>query len=238
LAHNDPSVSLPSPSSTEGEAEATPNHTATILVGRNALLRECLAHLLATSNYYVVASELAIANIKPTSLPVGRPVLLIVDAGCDIEVAVQQITCFRSQCPPGRIVVLTDVDHSDNLALFRSGAHAICRNDTTAEAFVKILDKVMQDGPAGALPVPPAEHRASFNEALPKPLLRRAPRLFEQDLMILRCLAQGQSNSDIAMHTGICLATAKLRVKAILRKIGARNRTQAAVWALRQDMFH
>jgi two-component system nitrate/nitrite response regulator NarL len=137
-------------------------------------------------------------------------------------------------------VVLTDVDHSDNLALFGSGVHAICRNDATAEAFLKILEKVMQDRPARALPTPPPppELRANFDEAVHKPLVRSAPRLFEQDLMILRCLAQGQSNNDIAIHTGICLATAKMRVKAILRKIGARNRTQAAVWVLRQDMFH
>ena len=229
---------MPTPCSTAGEATSTPNHTATILVGRNALLRECLAHFLARSNYHVVASELAVTNIKPASLPVGRPVLLIVDAGCENAAAAQQIVYFREQCPPVRIVVLTDVDHSDNLALFRSGAHAICRNDATAEALLKILDRVMQDGLAGTLPALPAEHRTNFDEALPKPLLRRAPRLFEQDLKILRCLAQGQSNSDIAVHTGICLATAKLRVKAILRKIGARNRTQAAVWALRQDMFH
>jgi two-component system, NarL family, nitrate/nitrite response regulator NarL len=212
--------------------------TATILVGRNALLRECLAHFLATTNYRVVVSELAFANIDPNALPMNQVVLLIVDAGSEIEAATQQIARFRGQCPSGRVVVLTDVDHKDVPALFNAGARAVCRNDSTADAFLKILDKVMQDGPRDAQSTAQPGHMTGSNVTSHKQMLRRSPQLFDQDLTILRCLAQGHSNNDIAMHTGIGLATAKLRVKAILRKIGARNRTQAAVWALRQDMFH
>jgi two-component system, NarL family, nitrate/nitrite response regulator NarL len=239
LAYSEPISSQSRSSPVASEVEPSSNHIATILVGPNTPLRECLARFLTRSNYRIVASEAAIANISPGALRLNRSMLLIIDADCEIETATKQATQFNGQRPSGHVVVLIDIDHTENVsALFGAGARAVCRNDANAQVFVKILERVMLDGPVDAQPPTPPKPGASFVEAAPKPLFRRAPRLLEQDLMILRCLAQGQSNNEIAMHTGICLATAKLRVKAILRKIGARNRTQAAVWAIRQDMFH
>jgi two-component system nitrate/nitrite response regulator NarL len=48
---------------------------------------------------------------------------------------------------------------------------------------------------------------------------------------ILGCLREGAPNKLIARKLKITEATIKVHVKAILRKIGASNRTQAAMWA-------
>jgi DNA-binding CsgD family transcriptional regulator len=52
-----------------------------------------------------------------------------------------------------------------------------------------------------------------------------------REMGILRCLMQGESNKIIARQFDITEATVKAHIKAILRKICVRNRTQAAVWA-------
>ena len=52
-----------------------------------------------------------------------------------------------------------------------------------------------------------------------------------RETVILRCLMQGDSNKLIARKFDIAEATVKVHVKAILRKIQAKNRTQAAIWA-------
>src|SRR5260370_2979107 len=57
-------------------------------------------------------------------------------------------------------------------------------------------------------------------------------RLSSREQCILRCLAEGDSNKVIARKTNISADTVKVHVKAILRKVGVGNRTQAAVWAL------
>src|SRR3546814_319715 len=49
---------------------------------------------------------------------------------------------------------------------------------------------------------------------------------------ILRCLAEGQSNKDIARRLGTSEATVKVQVRSLLRRIGVENRTQAAIWAI------
>ncbi|WP_457094383.1 response regulator transcription factor [Microvirga sp. P5_D2] len=48
---------------------------------------------------------------------------------------------------------------------------------------------------------------------------------------MLHCLTDGASNKAIARSFNIAEATIKVHVNAILRKIGVRNRTQAAMWA-------
>ena len=55
--------------------------------------------------------------------------------------------------------------------------------------------------------------------------------LSARETMILRCLMDGDSNKIIARKFDITEATVKVHVKAILRKIQAKNRTQAAIWA-------
>jgi two-component system nitrate/nitrite response regulator NarL len=58
-------------------------------------------------------------------------------------------------------------------------------------------------------------------------------RLSPQESRILNSLAEGHSNKVIARKLGAAEATVKVHVKSILRKIGAANRTQAAMWAMR-----
>ena len=75
----------------------------------------------------------------------------------------------------------------------------------------------MADGP----PVPDLENRMA-----PATL-----RLSVRELAILRKLTGGVSNKDIAKDLGICESTVKVHLRTCYRKIGARNRTQAAMWA-------
>jgi two-component system nitrate/nitrite response regulator NarL len=60
------------------------------------------------------------------------------------------------------------------------------------------------------------------------------PQLSTREKCILRCLAKGDANKVIARKVGIPEVTVKVHVRAILRKIGVRNRTQAAIWAMKR----
>ena len=57
--------------------------------------------------------------------------------------------------------------------------------------------------------------------------------LSAKELVVMRCLARGFGNKEISRSVGIAEATTKVHVKAIMRKLGVSNRTQAAVWAVR-----
>jgi len=63
-------------------------------------------------------------------------------------------------------------------------------------------------------------------------------RLSHREHQVLICLARGESNKAIARLCHISEATVKVHLKAILRKTNARNRTQAAIWAIEHGLRH
>jgi two-component system nitrate/nitrite response regulator NarL len=71
---------------------------------------------------------------------------------------------------------------------------------------------------------------ASIQQRLPA--LRRYPGLTEREVQILHGLVQGHSNRMIARTCDITKGAVKTHVRSILRKIGVKNRTQAALWAM------
>jgi two-component system nitrate/nitrite response regulator NarL len=64
-----------------------------------------------------------------------------------------------------------------------------------------------------------------------------ASRLSARQQSILGCLVQGDSNKAIARKMALAEATVKVHIKAILRKVRVRNRTQAAIWAKSNGSF-
>jgi two-component system, NarL family, nitrate/nitrite response regulator NarL len=82
---------------------------------------------------------------------------------------------------------------------------------------------------------------ATVDDEVSKPLLssESSPTINDRDQLSPRerqvaiCLAQGKSNKTIAGLCKISEATVKVHLKAILRKTRLKNRTQAAVWAIR-----
>lgn len=79
--------------------------------------------------------------------------------------------------------------------------------------------------------------RIETNELVPRAMTSLTPPLSTPQQSILRCLIQGDSNKSIARKMAITEATAKVHVKAILRKIRVHNRTQAATWAMSAGPF-
>ena len=60
--------------------------------------------------------------------------------------------------------------------------------------------------------------------------------LTQRENEVLRHLALGSTNKEIAVQLKISYETVKEHVQHILRKIGVTDRTQAAVWAVRKGM--
>ena len=128
------------------------------------------------------------------------------------------------------------------LAVFRAGADGYLFEQISRDALIKSLDLVMLGVtilPAALMRLVGEDYKMDSEDdlAVPAaqtgvPTLDHMPqKLSQQETRILRCLMQGESNKTIARRFDITEATVKVHIKAILRKICVRNRTQAAVWA-------
>jgi len=199
----------------------------TLLVESHGLFREGLRRILADTTYRLSASTATLDEIHPM-LEAGSDVrLLIVDGDHDHEATCGQIRSLKEQNPSLRIVMLVErCDRGPMLAAIEAGASAYIAKSTSPEALVKMLDLVM----LGEVIVPGAvlSHLLA-PAAVPSPIDVNG--LTEREAAILKCLTEGAQNKVIARRLDITEATVKVHVKAILRKLRAKNRTQAALWA-------
>ncbi len=209
---------------------------ATVLIDPNTLCREGLALILSTTRFCPMARLPTVQHLEETPLPPDGDLLVLADLGPQVEVAAGLVQTLKARLPACRLVVLTgDYDPPYMWAVMRAGANGLLIKTMPADALVKSLDLVALGEPV----FPVAMLDTIFSEASGRPspwsgrALTSRP-LSGREAGILGHLARGDSNKLIARKLDIAEATVKVHVKAILRKIQVKNRTQAAVWALDQ----
>jgi len=238
----------------------TGSDAAVILVGPNTLFREGLTRILAGTPFRVLASA-ARAEDLSFSAPEKRPTLIIFEdaGGCDTA---SDVAHLREHVPHARIAVLAGTFDMDQFkAVFRAGASTYLLTSVTSEALVSALSLAMADhvvlpasvvaalcdGAEARPSAPSLEHSDMSDGAIeaererlyvPGPKAEPRRPLSDREGDILQCIVRGDSNKHIARRYDIAEATVKVHVKAILRKIGVQNRTQAAIWALSQERPH
>jgi DNA-binding NarL/FixJ family response regulator len=151
-------------------------------------------------------------------------------AGAATETAVGTAHWF-DQLPALRVVVLTDVvDGPLVRAVSASGVDA-CLHLTTigADQLASVIRGLMRG------------QTTYSSEFLPELIRRRGPRvpgtrLTAREGDILELLAQGSTNESIAQSLGLATGTVRIYVSGILAKLGAPNRTAAAVLAIQEGL--
>ncbi|MGF9761377.1 response regulator transcription factor [Microvirga sp. 0TCS3.31] len=220
---------------------ATVRPIRTFLVEPNALLREGLRRILSETVYAPSLAAGSLDEVSSQCGPDSGTVVLITDASRDHEGLCRQTKLLKEQNPNAKVVMLVEqYDLNHVLTAFRSGADAYLKKSISYEVLVKSLDLVL----LGEAIFPSAiidllrdqDARVEQNKQVassdgPQETSPPAKGLSVRETVILRCLMDGDSNKLIARKFDITEATVKVHVKAILRKIQAKNRTQAAIWA-------
>ncbi len=226
----------PTPSAPAHEAQI-----ATIIVSENSLFCTGLRQVLLDTPFLV--SEDVFSDDSHSPCPPGTgPMLVIVAANHHSDPA-EPVRWVKAQCPEARVVVMADrADPGLLLAGVEAGADGFCLTTVDADILIKTLELVAAGGsifPAAIVrplmermsagreyqpdEAPPSETKGTFKF--------EAHKLSVREGEILRCLMDRASNKIIARQVGVTEATVKVHDKAILRKTGMKNRTQAALWA-------
>lgn len=198
-----------------------------VLIVSDSAERERLRSVLSDERFNIVQAVDAPETLDP-SLLAGS--ILVVVNGTD-GAGVRNI---RGRFPDCRLVYLSDIFSLDEmLAAFRAGTDAYIlkclprESLVTSVRLVALGERVMPSDLVDALPLNDVHILREDDRAK----LRRA-NLSPREADILGCLALGCPNKEISRRLGISEATVALYVKTILRKLDARNRTQAAIRAV------
>jgi len=194
-----------------------------VLLGDDPLARGGLAYLLAGEPGIEVVAQ-ADAVGAAAALGRGDPQAAVWDLGADPFAWLERLGRLGEAGPPAVALLLDDAPAAEALA---AGARGLLFRDVEADRLAAALRAlasgllVFDDALLPPLPPPRAAR-----EAPPEPLTPR-------ELEVVQLLAQGLSNRRIAERLGISEHTAKFHVNAIVGKLGAQTRTDAAIRAAR-----
>ena len=138
------------------------------------------------------------------------------------------ITRLRQISPVAKIVVLSSYQGSEDVyRAVRNGAMAYLTKDTSGEELLDAIQCV--DRNLRYLPPAARDRLAERTPAL---------ELTKREIEVLESLTQGRSNREIAEHLAIAEKTVRIHVSNVLEKLGARDRTQATLFALQRGLVH
>jgi two-component system nitrate/nitrite response regulator NarL len=214
---------------------------AGVIVERRPLLREALERVVST-RLRVVASIPSLIELDSAALSEFSSVLVVLGFGTHPDAVLKEIRAHREQRQSDRIVVLSEAEDSDLAVSFmRAGADAYLDELIAPELLLQALDLVLMGKsvmPSGMMARILGQKNFSAPQALPAAEkatptdLNGGLHLSAREAAVLGCLVDGSSNKVIARKVEMAEATVKVHIKAILRKIRVKNRTQAAIWAM------
>jgi DNA-binding NarL/FixJ family response regulator len=133
---------------------------------------------------------------------------------------------------PIAVVVITTFDHDEYVyAALKAGARGFLLKDAGPELLAQAIRAAAQ-GDALIAPAITARLLSTFASARPAPKatpLREA--LSEREDEVLRSVARGSTNAEIASELHISLSTVKSHVASLMGKLGVRNRVEVVIWA-------
>ncbi len=166
----------------------------------------------------------------------AKPDVVLMDLKMPNMNGVQATQRIRSQHPEVRVLVLTTYDADEWVFdAIRNGASGYLLKDTPQEA---LLDAVRGTA-AGSTHVDPAVAGKLFNQIARQtvaPDSSIAEALNDREREVLRLLARGLANADIAQRLHLSEGTVRNYVSTIFSKLDVTDRTQAAVLALRYGL--
>lgn len=156
-----------------------------------------------------------------------HPDVVVMDLLMPIMDGITATATIRRELPDTEVLALTSVlEDASVVGAVRAGAIGYLLKDTQADA----LCQAIKAAAAGQVQLTP-KAAARLMQAVSAPESPEA--LTERETEVLRLLAQGQSNKEIARNLSITEKTVKTHVSNILSKLGVQSRTQATLYAVR-----
>ncbi len=204
-----------------------------LIADDHEVVRQGLVSLLADTDIQIVAQASspaeAIAMAKEHKPDVALLDIRMMDGGDDGLTALEQI---HRDLPETKVVMLSAFDNPTYIARANAlGASDYLLKGCTRE---QLLDTI-QAAHAGTTSHGELGKVATTMAARKKTEDDEAS-LTQRETQVLRHLALGLSNKEIAKSLAISVETVKEHVQHVLRKIGVNDRTQAAVWAVRKGI--
>ena len=203
------------------------NRTRIVIADDHSVVRRGLRMFLAMDPELVVVGEAADGEEAVHLARLLLPDIVLMDLLMPVMDGITSTAIIRSELPDTEVLALTSVlEDASVVGAVRAGAIGYLLKDTDADA----LCRAIKAAAAGQVQLTP-QAAARLMQAVSAPESPEA--LTERETEVLRLLAQGKANKEIARSLNISEKTVKVHVSNILSKLGVQSRTQATLYAIR-----
>lgn len=197
-----------------------------MLVDDHYLVRVGLASIIALESDMVVCAEASTGEQALALFRSERPDVTLMDLRLPGMGGTEATARIRREFPDARIIVLSTYAGDEEIhSALSAGALAYLLKTVQRQELVETIRRV-----AGGQRYIPLEVAARLAERLPRSQL--SPR----EVDVLKLLAQGRRNKEIAATLRLSEGTVKVHVSTILCKLGACDRTEAVTTALQRGI--
>lgn len=199
-----------------------------LLIEDHFLARMALHSVLSAHSQIEIVGEACDGEAGLAMYRSLRPDVVVLDLRLPLISGFDVIAKLKEEFRSVHIVVLSNYSGSEDIyRAVRSGAMAYLTKDASGEELLNAIENVHRG------------LRYFPNMALDR-LAERTPaiELTPRESEVLTCITRGYSNREIAEELGIAEKTVRIHVSSLLDKMGARDRTQATIYALQRGLVH
>lgn len=207
-----------------------------LLCDDQAVIRDGLEMLLTLEKDFQVVGSAQDGHEALELVAQKSPDLVLMDLKMPGMNGIEATREIRNKFPHVKILVLTTYDEDEWVFdAIRAGASGYLLKDTSRQKIIEAIRGTVE----GRSFVDPSVagkllNQVANNQTQPVSIL--ADKLTERELDVLRLLAKGMTNTDIAGTLHLSEGTVRNHVSAILEKLGVSDRTQAAVIAIQHGL--
>jgi DNA-binding NarL/FixJ family response regulator len=203
-----------------------------LLADDHEVIQHGVASMLEGSGFRLVARATSAADVVKLARK-HKPDVVLIDVRLGQQDGLDTIRRVRS-VGVAKVVVFSAYDNPTYVARsVAAGAHDYLLKSIDRDAFVAALDAAVAEGPPTRVGILRGMAGAMARKDVPGDV--NVP-LTPRETQTLRLVAMGLSNKEIADAMSISVETVKEHVQNMLRKIALNDRTQAAVWAIRNGL--
>ena len=209
-----------------------PKTIRVLICDDHAIVRLGLKSLISEYGDMKLAGEAGDGEEAVSKARKLKPDVIIMDLVMPRKNGVAAITEIKKENPEARILVFTSFsDDAHVFSAIKAGARGYLLKDSSALELQQAIRDVYH-GKSSLHPVIARKVIQLLHQPTDQGLMEESLSL--REVQVLKCVAQGMSNQEIARELKIKEGTVRIHVGHILNKLQLANRTQAALYALRK----
>jgi NarL family two-component system response regulator LiaR len=213
---------------------SNPNSIRVIIAEDHVIVRKGVRSLLSLEPDIEVVGEAANGREAIAQAGSLKPDVILMDLVMPEMDGIQAIAQIKAVNPESKVLVLTSFANDDKIfPAIKAGALGYLLKDSDQAELAKAIRQVN----AGEYSLHPIIARKVLQELNLSPKhLPAGQSLTEREVEVLRMVAQGKSNRQIADELVLSLGTVRAHLSNILGKLHLASRTQATLYALREGL--